>query len=254
MKFSSFTSEHLAHEHSVKNVLSYLGEQDDFMESIGTMVDIGCQREALDLQWWANAEFNDDTGTCLDIKCIGVNDIEKINVKHKGISFQRQSVQDFKKNKKPFDVVWCYDVLQFLTNPYEALANWWNIAANDAMLVVAVPQTTNVQYNVLEYNAEQNHKHHFTMPILIYMLAVSGWDCKDGFFKKEINDKWLFAVVYKSHHKPMDPLKHNLYYLADETELLPKSAVASINKYGMLRQRDLLLPWLDKSNMWMEQQ
>ena len=254
MKFSSFTSEQLAHEHSVKNVLSYLYEQNEFMESIGNMVDIGCQREALDLQWWANAEYNDATNTPLNIKCIGVNDIEGLNVKHKGISFQRQDVQNFKENKKKFDVLWCYDTLQWLTNPYDALANWWHIAQKDAMLVIAVPQTTNVEFNELEFNASMNHKHHFTMPILIYMLAVCGWDCKDGFFRKQINDPWIYAIVYKSTQKPMDPANTNLYNLVDNTDLLPPSAVKSITKYGMLRQRDLLLPWLDRSNMWMEQQ
>lgn len=254
MKFSSFTSQQLAHDHSVKNILTDLYQYDEFMESISSMVDLGCQSEALDLQWWANAEVNDDTHDPLGIKCIGVNQIDNLNVKHKGISFQRQDVQEFKKNKKRFDVLWCYDVLQFLTNPYQALSNWWHVAAQDAMMAIAVPQTTNVEFNMLEYNAKLNHKYHFTMPMLIYMLSVNGWDCNGGFFKKSIGDPWLYAIVYKSNIKPMDPAITNLYNLAEETDLLPDSAVKSINKYGMLRQRDLLLPWLDKSNMWMEQQ
>jgi len=254
MKYSSFTSQQLAHEHSLKNVLTYLYEHNEFMESISNMVDLGCQTEALDLQWWANAEMDDDTHTPLGIKCTGVNIIDKLIVKHKGISFQRQNVQEFNKNKKTFDVLWCYDVLQYLTNPYQALANWWQVASQDAMLVIAVPQTTNVEFNMLEYNAQMNHKHHFTMPMLIYMLAVNGWDCKSGFFKKGIGDPWLYAIVYRSNVKPMDPASTNLYNLIDDTELLPEIAVNSIQKYGMLRQRDLLLPWLDKSLMDMRRQ
>ena len=254
MKFTSFTSQQLAHDHSVKNILTDLYQHDEFMESISSMVDLGCQTEALDLQWWANAEINDDTRAPLSIKCIGVNQIDKLIVKHKGISFQRQDVQEFNKNKKLFDVLWCYDVLQFLTNPYQALANWWHVAAQDAMMVIAVPQTTNVEFNMLEYDARLNHKHHFTMPMLIYMLAVNGWDCNSGFFKKGIDDPWLYAIVYRSNVKPMDPAITNLYNLVEDTELLPECAVNSINKYGMLRQKDLLLPWLDKSNMQMEQQ
>jgi hypothetical protein len=163
-------------------------------------------------------------------------------------------VQEFNQNKKPFDVLWCYDVLQYLTNPYQALANWWHVASQDAMMIIAVPQTTNVEFNMLEYNAQMNHKHHFTMPMLIYMLSVNGWDCKSGFFKKGIGDPWMYAIVYRSNVEPMNPAITNLYNLAEETDLLPESAVKSIHKYGMLRQRDLLLPWLDKSNMWMEQQ
>jgi hypothetical protein len=224
------------------------------MESISNMVHIGCQDEAFDLQWWANAVVNDDTNTPLDIKCIGVNQIPGINVKHKNISFQRQEIQEFKKNKKLFDVLWCYDILQFLINPYQALENWWHVAQKDAMLVIAVPQTTNVEFNSLEYNAKMNQKHHFTMPMLLYMLAVNGWDCASGFFKKGINDPWIYAIVYKSDISPMNPADTNLYTLIEDTNLLPESAIKSITKYGMLRQKDLFLPWLDKSNMLMEQQ
>jgi hypothetical protein len=32
-----------------------------------------------------------------------------------------------------------------------------------------------------------------------------------------------------------------------EQKLLPESAVASLNRYGHVRQRDLVLPWLDRS-------
>ncbi len=122
------------------------------------------------------------------------------------------------------------------------------------MMVIAVPQTTNVEFNMLEYNAQMNHKYHFTMPMLIYMLAVNGWDCNSGFFKKGIGDPWLYAIVYRSNIKPMDPAVTNLYNLVEDTELLPEVASKSIVKYGMLRQKDLLLPWLDKSNMLMAQQ
>jgi len=254
MKFTSFSSQQLAHDHSVKNILTEIYKHNEFMESISRMVDLGCQSEGLDLQWWANAETNDDSFTPLEIKCTGVNSIDKLIVKHKGITFQKGNVQDFNKTKKPFDVLWCHDVLQYLTNPYQALANWWHIAAQDAMMIIAVPQTTNVEFNMLEYNAQMNHKHHFTMPMLIYMLAVNGWDCKSGFFKKDIGDPWLYAIVYRSDVEPMDPAITNLYNLAEETDLLPDSAIKSIHKYGMLRQRDLFQPWLDKSNMWMEQQ
>lgn len=254
MKYSSFTSQQLAHEHSVKNILTELYQHNEFMESISNMVDLGCQTEAFDLQWWANAEINDDTHAPLGIKCTGVNILPKLNVKHKGISFQRQNVQEFSQNKKTFDVLWCYDVLQYLTNPYQALANWWHVASQDAMLVIAVPQTTNLEFHMLEYNALMNHKHHFTMPMLIYMLAVNGWDCKSGFFKKGIGDPWIYAVVYRSDVEPMDPAVTNLYNLIEDTELLPESAVKSIEKYGMLRQKDLFLPWLDRSNIDMRQQ
>lgn len=254
MNYSSFTSQELAFQHSKKHILDLFYEYDDFMESIGRVVDLGCDTEALNMLWFANATTRDVQQLPLNIKCVGQSAIDKINIKHKGISLQRGSPESLDTTKKKFDVLYCHDTLHFITNPYQALRNWWHIANKDAMLVIAVKQTTNVEFNMLEYNTQMNYKHHYTVPMLLYMLAVNGWDCKSGFFKKHIGDPWMYAIVYRSNTEPMNPALTNLYNLAEETDLLPESAVKSIHKYGMLRQRDLFLPWIDKSNMWMEQQ
>jgi len=250
---SSFGSPQEKQEHSFKNVLSYMYGYDDFMDSVGRVVDLGCDVEATNMLWWANATTRDETQTPLGIKCIGVNTFEKLNVKHNSISYQNYDIESLNSVKKPFDIVWCYDQLQYLLNPYQALSNWWYIADTDAMLVLAVPQTVNTEYHIQEYNLALSHKYHYTMPQLIYMLAVSGWDCRSGFFKKTPGDPWLYAIVYKSNIEPMDPKETNIYKLAEQTELLPQCAVDGIHKYGKLRQRDLILPWLDKNIMIMEQ-
>jgi hypothetical protein len=78
------------------------------------------------------------------------------------------------------------------------------------------------------------------------MLATTGWDCASGFFQKRANDPWINIIVYRSDHQPRDPKKTSWYDLA-ESNMLPASAVQSLNKYGYVRQRDLVLPWLDKS-------
>jgi 2-polyprenyl-3-methyl-5-hydroxy-6-metoxy-1,4-benzoquinol methylase len=249
---SSFGSPHEKHEHSFKNVLSYMYEYDDFMDSVGRVIDLGCDVEATDMLWWANATTRDETQTPLGIKCVGVNTFEKLNVKHSSISYQNHDIESLNRVKRTFDIVWCYDQLQYLLNPYQALSNWWHIAEKDAMLVIAVPQTVNTEYHIQEYNLSLGHKYHYTMPQLIYMLAVSGWDCRSGFFKKTPGDPWLYAIVYKSDVEPMDPKETNIYKLVEQTELLPQCAVDGIHRYGKLRQRDLILPWLDKNITIME--
>jgi 2-polyprenyl-3-methyl-5-hydroxy-6-metoxy-1,4-benzoquinol methylase len=249
---SSFGSPHEKHEHSFKNVLSYMYEYDDFMDSVGRVIDLGCDVEATDMLWWANATTRDETQTPLGIKCVGVNTFEKLNVKHSSISYQNHNIESLNRVKRTFDIVWCYDQLQYLLNPYQALSNWWHIAEKDAMLVIAVPQTVNTEYHIQEYNLSLGHKYHYTMPQLIYMLAVSGWDCRSGFFKKTPGDPWLYAIVYKSNVAPMDPKETNIYKLVEQTELLPQCAVDGIHRYGKLRQRDLILPWLDKNITIME--
>jgi hypothetical protein len=78
------------------------------------------------------------------------------------------------------------------------------------------------------------------------MLAITGWDCRGGFFKKKIDDPWLHVVVYKSSYQPMNPKTTTWYELADQ-KLLPESADMCIHKHGELRQQELILPWLNKS-------
>ena len=86
----------------------------------------------------------------------------------------------------------------------------------------------------------------------MHMLAINGWDCKAGFFKKKATEPWIHAIVYKSDIEPLDPKKTTLYDLVD-AKLLPDSADRSIMARGFLNQRDLVLPWLDKSLQWMGQ-
>ena len=251
---SSFRSPLDRHNHCYDNILTYFEEYDDFMESVGRVLDIGCDVDANTMMWWADATPRDAKHQSLNIQCVGINSFDKLTNRHDRVSYQRTDIEAFSATKKPFDILLCHDQLQYILNPYTALANWWHVADKDAMLVVAVPQTTNTEYNILEYNVTLEQKYHYTMPQLIYMLAVNGWDCRSGFFKKTPGDPWLYAIVYRSDIEPMDPKTTNLYKLADETDLLPVTAENSISKYGMLRQRDLILPWLDKNNMWMEQQ
>jgi hypothetical protein len=77
------------------------------------------------------------------------------------------------------------------------------------------------------------------------MLAVNGFDCKDAYFYKNMNDPWLYAAVYKSGHAPMDPHKTSWHDLVD-MELVNDSIKQSLNKNNYVRQEDILTTWLDK--------
>jgi hypothetical protein len=84
------------------------------------------------------------------------------------------------------------------------------------------------------------------MVSLMHMLAMSGWDCRAGFFRQMPADPWIHAIVYKSSHAPQDP-KTTTWHALSELELLPESADRSIYAHGHLRQQDLVVPWIDKS-------
>lgn len=237
-----------SHAHSLET-LNLMYEYDDFMESIDTLVDLGCG-EGLDLEWWATRTTRDDDATPLNIDCIGVDFSKSLSVASKYLNVTYQSTdfekQIYPKKNKLFDVLWCHDAFQYAINPIGTLSQWWNIASDGAMLILILPQTTNIYGRKQVYSQPAGCYYHHTLVSLIHMLAVSGWDCRSGFFKKLPNDPWLYAIAYKSRHRPLDPRSTNWYNLS-ELKLLPESADECIKRYGELQQHHLIVPWLDKS-------
>jgi trans-aconitate methyltransferase len=243
-----------SHAHSLET-LNWLYEHDDFMMSVSTFIDLGCGT-GLDLEWWATRTTRDEIPQPLNIKCTGLDLIDTPSVarKYANITYQQNNfeTQIHTSRKSKYDVLWSHDSFQYAIDPLATLKLWHTVAEPGAMLVLIVPQTTNIEYRKLSFIQPSGCYYHYTLVNLIHMLAITGWDCNSGFFKKSANDPWLHAVVYRSDVAPMDP-KISWYQLA-ETGLLPESAVASINKHGFVNQNDLVLPWLDKSLTWYGQQ
>ena len=248
--YKPFTTLESSHSHSLET-LNLLYEYDDFMESITTLADMGCG-ESLDLEWWATRTTRDEQRRPLDIKCTGIDQIKKIDVakKYPNVQYRRQDMESPIMVQQKFDVVWCHDAFQYVIDPFSTLKNWWEAMSLNGMLIIIVPQMCVTENRDLAYDQRDFCYWSWTMVNLIHVLAVSGFDCAGGHFLKKFNDPWLYAAVYRSEHEPMDP-KITRWYDLMEKKLLPESAVASITKHGYLRQRDLVLPWLDKSLTWL---
>ena len=252
---SLFADSHASHKHSLLT-LNELQEYDEFMESISTLVDLGCG-SGLDIEWWATRTTREDNPKPLNINCVGVDTLPELSIakQYSNVTYQSADFEGdlYPPKKKKFDVLWCHDSFQYALNPVQTLSNWWHIAGDGARLVLIVPQTTNIHRHQLAFTQESYTYNHFTLVSLIHMLAVSGWDCKSGFFKKNQQDAWLHAVVYKSQHAPMNP-KITYWHHLSQLKLLPESAEKSVYAHGELDQRDLIVPWLDQSLSWLGQQ
>ena len=251
----TFRNPQESHEHSLE-ILNLLYEYDDFMESIGTLVDLGCG-SGLDLEWWATATTREDTPRPLNIRCVGVDQIESVPLakKYANITYQRSSFEtdNWVPKKTKFDLLWCHDAFQYAINPFETLKLWRNVANNDAMLIITVPETITVNRRSISYVQPSGCYYHHSIVSLMHMLAVNGWDCAAGFFRKRVGSPWIDLAVYKSPIEPLDPSTTTWYDLA-EKQLIPKSAQDSVERHGYVRQEDLVLPWLDKSLSWLAQQ
>lgn len=247
----SFSSHDASHLHSLKT-LNTLYEFDDFMSSIDTLLDLGCG-SGMDMEWWATRTTRDENPRPLNIKCTGVDTAVHLPMaqKYKNIQYISQDFEEpIRVHKKTFDVLWCHDAFQYVIDPFRTLAQWRSVTSTGGMLIIIIPQTTNIVNNVQQFDQKDLCYWHWTMTNLIHVLAVSGWDCAGGFFLKQPNDPWLHACVYKSEHEPMDPRTTRWYDLA-ERGLLPESAAKSVHRHGYLRQQDLVIPWIDRSLMWM---
>jgi len=223
------------------------------MESIGTLADMGCG-EGLDIEWWATRTSRDEQQRPLDIKCTGFDQIPRLSAarKYKNVQYQRQDIEQELLSNKKFDVMWCHDVFQYVIDPFATLRNWHSAMNANGMLIIIVPQMCEMEHREQAYDQRDYCYWSWTMVNLLHVLAVSGFDCAAGHFLKQPDDSWLHAAVYKSEHAPMDP-KVTRWYDLIEKGLLPESAVDSITRHGYLRQRDLVLPWLDKSLTWLGQ-
>ena len=241
----------LSHSQRIQNQLY---QYDDFMASIKTLVDLGCGT-GQDLEWWATATTRDETPEPLNITCVGVDVLESLPIarKHRNITYQ---LKDFETKlsapKEGFDILWCHDSFQYAINPIATLSQWWEIASEGAMLILAVPETIRVHQRKLFYTLPDRGWYHHTLVSLMRMLAITGWDCNTGFFQQLPGDEWITAIVYKSTTAPKNPKDTTWYDLVD-SGLLPESACVSIKAHGQLRQQDLILPWIDKSIQSMAQ-
>jgi len=250
-----FSTPAQSHAHSLRTLQS-LYEYDDFMLSISTMADMG-YGSGLDLEWWATRTTRDDSPQPLNIRCVGydLRPDHRVIKSHPNITYQHQDFESeisLPRDQK-FDLVWCHSAWQYVIDPFGTLRHWWQAMNPDAMLIISVPQTTNLEFNKQAFDQRDGVYYNWTVVSLIHVMATSGFDCRGGFFYKDPADPWLHAAVYRSATALLDP-RTTRWYDLDALGLLPDSASSSVNRHGYLRQRDLVLPWFDKMfYSWAEQ-
>jgi len=206
-----------------------------------------------DITWWATLETRDDPPIPYNYNCFAVDrDAHKLSQVPDLVNVHKFQ-KDFNTRCIPIqaDLLWAHDSLQYSTNPIETLKLWNEQMNVDAMLVLSIPQHSGVADNKYYSRTHSGCFYNFTPTSLIYMLAVNGFDCKDAYMLKEFNDPWIHIAVYKSAIAPMDATTTTWTDLIDKG-LLNSTVVNSINSYGYLRQEDILYPWLDRENYFID--
>lgn len=234
------------HGQSIRDVLY---QYDSFLDSLEVIADFGCG-EGLDIEWWATLTTRDDPPDPRNYLCYAVDKNVKQIKNHianlpnvKIVQADLESIDRF--ISRQIDLIWCHDVFQYITNPIYTLRRWNEMMNVNGMLVMSVPQSVHYEHNRLNNNSRNGWYFNHNIVNLMYMLAVNGFDCRDAYFYKDINDMWLHVAVYKSDVMPMDPQTTTWHDLVD-CQLVNESVRGCIDRYGYVRQEEILTTWLDK--------
>jgi SAM-dependent methyltransferase len=243
---------HQLSNHS-QSVLAEIRNYDAFLDSLKTIADMGCGTGE-DIAWWATLTTRDDPPKPYNFNCFAVEKNESKLAQVPDLPNLHKLNKDF--NSYPLipvsvDLMWAHDSLQYSQNPLETLKVWNRSMTVNGMLVISVPQSNGVEYNRYYSRTYEHCFYNYTPTTLIYMLAVNGFDCRDAYLLKRFQDPWIQMAVYKSDVEPMDPATTSWQDLIDKNLLHP-TIVNSIRKHGHIRQEEIVMPWLDRENYYID--
>ena len=242
---AQFKNAQESHEHS-RDVLDMLYQYDSFMDSIEVVADMGCG-EGMDVNWWATLMTRDDPPEPHDYVVYAIDKntkgIEPDVLKNKNVKVIEG---DFEQRllSRNVDLMWSHDSFQYAINPLNTLRVWNSQMSMNGMLVLNLPLHTTYGYDRLNTRSYSGCYYTYNICNLMYMLAVNGFDCRDCYIYMAPNYGWIHMAVYKSY-EPLDPATTSWFDLADKN-LISDSAMQSLDKYGHVRQEELMFTWLDK--------
>lgn len=236
-----------SHVHSLQT-LDLLYRYDDFMDTLTVVADMGCGA-GHDVRWWATLETRDDVPEPHNYIVYAIDqNIQQIESDISALPNVYPIEGNFEDRLAPrsIDLLWAHDSFQYARNPLNCLATWKQSMSVNGMLVLTIPQTTYWDFAQSKL-VVSNHSHQYysyNVLNLMYMLAVSGFDCRDAYFYRQPQSPWLSAAVYASEHEPIGT--HASWHDLADRKLINDSVINSLNKYGYARLEDLVVTWLDK--------
>lgn len=243
---AQFRNPYYSHEHSLE-VLNLLYGYDSFLDSLTTIADMGCGT-GLDVEWWASLTTRDEPIEPRNYIVYAVDqDIKQIDP---DILARNSNIVPLEGNfeervlPRDVDLMWSHDSFQYARDPFKCLATWKNQLNENGMLVMTIPQGTYVRNSSLVVEQHNHQYYNYNILNLIYMLAISGFDCRDAYFYRRKESPWLYAAVYATGHEPLTQ-QATWYDLADRN-LINDSMINSVNRCGYARLEDLVVTWLDK--------
>jgi len=240
-----FKNAHDSHEHSL-DFLSLIYGYDSFLDGITAVADMGCGT-GLDVAWWANLETRDDPPEPRNLLVYAIDkNIRQIepDILTNDRIFPIEGDFETRLVPRQVDIIYAHDSFQYARNPVGCLRTWRDSMNVNGMLMISLPQSTYLHNNKITTMQQNWQMFNHNILSLIYMLAASGFDCRDAYFYRQNNTPWLYAAVYATD--VVIPANPSWYDLA-ELNLLNDSMMKSVNKYGCLKLDELVFQWLDRN-------
>lgn len=214
----------------------------DLFTNMLHVCDFGCG-DGNNTQWWCDqAPYDKDQPYRNHTKVSGIDLLSKNTDK---FDFTQGDILDMSYEDDEFNVGWCHHTLQQLKDPTQGLLEMRRVMTDYSLLFVTVPQALDTEFGRLKTKFDQFDRTSYTLPILIRQLAMTGWNCREGYFNKIFNNRNIYAVVKPKRGwvEPSDPHELTIYDLMDR-EVLPKSTDKMIKDKGYFDETALMLTWM----------
>lgn len=210
-----------------------------------TILDVGCG-SGKHAAWWNSRRLpNPKEEYAPYTECKGI-DLHEPNFDFKNqFEFVQGDYHKLPWERHTFDIVWSHYSLQYSVNPARALWEWRRVLKPNGRLYLTVPAHDYPNKGTVYHRIDHNYGSFFTVPSLLYMLAINGYNTGDAYFYRSKNEPFIRVdvSVNNSIKAPLNNLEVNLYQLA-EMNLLPPHIAAALNKSGALKDEDFVITWV----------
>ncbi|PQA88546.1 class I SAM-dependent methyltransferase [Hyphococcus luteus] len=138
-----------------------------------------------------------------------------------------------------FDAVWSHHCLEHIPDPIGALISWRKMLCENGTLFLTVPE--------IGLTMSSGHITSFNLPLLVYILAVAGFDTSTKCFTKSRSH--LRALVRKAaNYAPEEEGRITSMSKLAERDVFPPSVVNAIKKTGRFTAKDISLDWFGEKS------
>lgn len=211
------------------------------------VLDVGCG-DGIQAEWWASRQ-PPDAEDRYDIKpsveCHGVDLFPPSSDLVNKFYYKQGDYHNLTYKDSQFDIVWSHFSLEYSPTPFKALAEWRRVCKPDGHLYLTIPGSFKKKFGRIHTGIKPGQQSWFTVPMLMYMLAYTGWSPKNSFFEQDFKNGVIRGLIAANPEQStaIDPVTTNLYEMA-EKGVFNEWCNAMINDTGTFDESRLVITWV----------